>query len=130
MAGVDKVLTASRVLTHSHSHILFYKVESQRKKGDSGGLGTGEGRRESERDGGDKKDTSREMSRKNGQKTVDLHAMSSMTLIALSLPLFIYNTCTDCVKLYISDQQAKGAWLAPRQFNNTQLPPTSLRYSL
>lgn len=52
------------------------------------------------------------------------------TLFATSQTPFIYNTCTDCVKLYISDQQAKAAWRAPRKLNNTQLPPGSLFYSL
>lgn len=34
------------------------------------------------------------------------------TLFATSQTPFIHNACTDCVKLYISDQQAKAAWRA------------------
>lgn len=55
-------MTASRVLTHSLSLILLYKVDSQRKRGDSRGWGTGERKREVKEKGGDKKDERREMS--------------------------------------------------------------------
>lgn len=70
-----------------------------------------------ERGEGDEKDRKeRNEQQKNRLKTANLRALSRETLIALYLPLhkplFIYNTCTDCLKLYITDQQAKAAWRA------------------
>lgn len=86
--------------------------------------------------GGMKRAERRESS--DGLKTADLHgeALIALLFAASHTPLFIYNTCADCFKLYIADQQA--GWLAgstPRppnlpKLNNTQLPPGSLCHSL
>lgn len=52
------------MLTHSLSLILLYKVDSQRKRGDSRGWGTGERKRGSEkRIGGEIKRTKKERER-------------------------------------------------------------------
>lgn len=95
----------------------------------------GERKREVKEKEGDIKDKRREMSNEKKYAKDSQSARSELrdincTLFATSQTLFIYNTCTDCVKLYISDQQAKAAWRAPLKLNNTQLPPGSLFYSL
>lgn len=70
----------------------------------------------------------------DGLKTADLlgEALIALLFAASHTPLFIYNTCADCFKLYIADQQA--GWLAAPpnlpKLNNTQLPPGSLCHSL
>lgn len=45
-------------------------------------------------------------------------ALIALVFTPTHTPLFIYNTCTDCFKLYITDQQA--GWLA----DWLAIPPT------
>ena len=78
------------MLTHSLSLILLYKVDSQRKRETAEVGEQGRERGEVKEKGGDKKDERGEMSdgeKKNRLKLVNLHALSSETLIAPYLPL-------------------------------------------